>query len=396
MNHSIAGSRLLARLDAEIRKTYHAVDNACLRAERASQLARLGQYEAAAAEIAALHTGFDRQPNAAVSAWLCLAEGCLTYFTSLSSGARDKMQRAQALSAAAQLPRIQALSVAWLAHMDYAQLDAEAMAKHVRMALQMADASHPSAFTRACLVVGVAYHFAERLDLAQPWYARARECASAEGDEATLSALIHNIAWHRGNHAVQASIFGGDFEAHARHAMAGADSTDNIGRWIGITSLDASIPMLRACVHSVQGDVGKALSLYEAHWLDAKRQGMARMAANFLADMAWCRWRGGDRRDALRDAAAAAVAVDPAMHADDQAVAHGRLAQVYRAAGEVDTALHHEGKARDNWGVHRRLQARVVALFSELPALPGSRTATGPADAARLSDQNSAMLSLRR
>ena len=375
MNHSISGSRLLSRLDADIRKAHHPVENACLRAERASQLARLGHADAARDEIAALHAGFDRQPNAAVSAWLCLAEGCLAYFTSLSSSARDKMQRAQALSAAAQLPRIQALSAAWLAHMDYAQLDADAMAKHVRLALQLANASHPSALARACLVVGVAYQFAERCDLAHPWYAHARECASNEGDEATLSALIHNIAWHQGNHAVQASIFGGDFEAHARHAMAGADSTDNIGRWIGITSLDASIPMLRASVLSVQGEINKALALYEAHWLQAKRQGFARMAANFLADMAWCRWRSGDATRALQDAAAAAQAIDPSMHADDQAVSHGRLAQVYRAAGDLDKALHHEGKARDTWSLHQRLQARIVALFSDLPALPNQRCA---------------------
>lgn len=368
MNRSgIVGSRLLARLDADIRKSYHPVDNACLRAERASQLARLGQEDAARAEVAALHAAFDRQPNAAVSAWLCVAEGCISYFSNLSSGARDKMQRAQALSAAAGLTRIQALSAAWLAHMDYAQLDAEAMSKHVRVALQLADASHLSALARVCLVVGVAYHFAERLDLAQPWYARARECASAEGDEATLSALIHNIAWHRGSHAVQASIFGGDAEAHARHALAGADSAVNIGGWIGITSLDALLPMLRAMALSVQGDHAQALGLYEVHLAAAKRQGLTRMAANFLADMAWCRWRCGDRSAALQEAVSAAASIDPSMHADDQAVAHGRLAQLYRMVGEVDQALHHEGKARDRWGEHQRLQARMIALLDDLP-----------------------------
>ena len=200
---NFSGSRLLARLDSDIRRTFDPVDAACLRAERAMQLARHGQFEQAHQEMAALHAGFDRRPTASVSAWICLAEGCVAYFTSLSNAARDKMQRAHAISAAANLTRIRAISAAWLAHMDFAQFDLEATSRHAREALELADPSNLAAVSRACLVVGVAYHFANRLDLAQPWFVRARECASAEGDEATLSALIYNIAAYRGNHALQ-------------------------------------------------------------------------------------------------------------------------------------------------------------------------------------------------
>lgn len=379
--HSIASSRLLARLDSDIRKAYDPVDNACLRAERAMQLARLGQFDKAHQEMAALHSGFDRRPTASVSAWICLAEGCIAYFSSLSSTARDKMQRAHAISTAAHLTRIRAISAAWLAHMDFAQFDLEATARHAREALELAEPSNLAAMSRACLVVGVAYHFAGRLDLAQPWFVRSRECASAEGDEATLSALIYNIAAYRGNHALHNSLFGGDAAEHARHALAGADSTDNIGQWVGITSLDALVPMLRAVIHSVQGEHDKALALYQAHWLDAKRQGLGRLSANFLADMAWCRWNRGDVDGAMRDAASASGNIDPSMHADDRAVAHGRLAQVYRAIGETDNALQHEGKARESWQAHQRLQARTIELLEGLPqpltaAAPSLRTAT--------------------
>ncbi|MEO8278241.1 MAG: hypothetical protein ABI564_01045 [Ideonella sp.] len=378
---NIGGSRLLTRLDSDIRKTYDPVDSACLRAERAMQLARLGQFDKAHQEMASLHAGFDRLPTASVSAWICLAEGCIAYFSSLSSAARDKMQRAHAISAAANLTRIRAISAAWLAHMDFAQFDLEATSRHAREALELADPSNLAAISRACLVVGVAYHFANRLDLAQPWFVRSRECASAEGDEATLSAVIYNIAAYRGNHALQNSLFGGDSSEHARQALAGADSTDNLGQWVGITSLDALVPMLRAVIHSVQGEHDKALALYQAHWLDAKRQGLGRLSANYLADMAWCRWNRGDVDGARRDAASAGGNIDPSMHADDRAVAHGRLAQVYRAIGEIDNALQHEGKARESWNVHKRLQARAIELLADLPA-PGSpvspplRTAT--------------------
>lgn len=372
MGAGMVGSRLLARLDSEVRKALHPVDQACLRAERACQYARRGQHQLAADEIAALHAAFDRQANPAVSAWLCLAEGCLTYYTSLSGTARDRIRRAHALSSAAQLPRLQALSAAWLAHMDYVYIDAEGMRQHVGEALRLAAPGDLSTISRACMVVGVGYHYAERLDLATPWYARARQSASMEGDEATLSALVCNIAWHHANHAIQASLFGGDAHAQARHALLGADATDNIDQWIGITALDSLVPMLRAVVMSVLGQHAQSITLYDAHLAAARRQGLGRMAANFLADMAWCRWSIGDPGGALREAQQSAAAIDPSMHADDRAVAHARLAQVYHAAGQTDRALHHEGAARDDWRQHQRLQAEVVAQFSQLPPLPTS------------------------
>lgn len=332
--------------------------------------ARLGQLDLARAEIDAVQAQFDRQPQVAVTAWLCFADGCVRYYASLSSAARDRMQRAHALSTAAQLPRIRALSAAWLAHMDYAHLDHEAAAAHVKEALQLsegAQAADRSAVSRACLVVAVALHFAERADLAQAWYARSRSEASSDGDEATLQAITHNIAWLRSHHAVQASVFGGDAPVFVRQALAGAEAADNLAGWLGGTALDAMVPMQRAGALSALGESAQALVLYERHWQDARRQGLGRLSATFLADMAWCRWRCADREGALRDAAAAAAAIDPAMHADDLAVAHARIAQVLRAAGQTDPALDHEGRSRDLWARHRRDQARLLALFADLP-----------------------------
>ncbi|GAP37760.1 hypothetical protein ISF6_3705 [Piscinibacter sakaiensis] len=361
------GSRLLARLDADIRKGPPLVEAACLRAERAAQLARLGRFDAARDEITALQAGFARQPHAGVSAWLCLAEGCLAYFTNLSAAARDRMQRALALSTAAQLPRLQALAAAWLAHMDYVQLDPDAMGRHLREALSCAEPGHASALARASLVAGIACHFAERLDLAQPWYALAREHASGEGDDATLAALSNNMAWQRACHAVQASLFGGDAALQARHALAAAEATENLGRWIGSTALDSLVPMLRASVLSVLDRPAEALALYETHWGHARRQGLGRLGGAVLADIAGCRWRLGQRAAALEEAAAAERAIDPSMHADDEAVARARLARLYRAADREDDALRHDGRMREAWAAHRRLQAAMLAALEGLP-----------------------------
>jgi hypothetical protein len=356
-------SRLLARLDAALARTRQPVEAACLRAERAGFLARYGHFTEAQAELDSLHAQFDAQPNPAVSAWLCIAEGWLLHFSSLSSGARDKMKRAQALSAAAGLTPLHALSSAWLSHMDYTHNDADAFVRNVSLALKLAAPDHHSARARACMVVSLGYHFAERIDRAQPWYARAREHAVADGDETTQSALNYNISAHRVHHAMQAAVFGGDVEGQARYALAGAECAGNFDDWVGTVALDALLPMQRASIASVQGHYGDALALYEKHLADAQKQGLARLTSNYLADMAWCRWHLGDRAGARRDGEAAAESIDPAMHIDDRATAHGRLGMLFKLLDDEARCVHHSEQAKDCWSQHRAYQAKVLQLL---------------------------------
>ena len=360
-------SKLLARLDATIAKKRNPIEQACLRAERAGFLARHGQFDEARTDLAQLHAQFDPRPNPAVSAWLCIAEGWLLHFESLSSGARDKMKRAQALSAAAGLTQLQGLASAWLAHLDYSHNDVDAMVRNVSLALELASPDNHAARARACMVVALAYHFAERLDRAQPWYARSREHAVAEGDETMQSALNYNISAHRVHHAMQAAIFGGDVHEQARHALAGTDCAENFDDWVGTESLDALLPMQRACLASVQGHYAQALALYEKHLADAQKQGLARLSSNYLADMAWCRWHLDDHSGALRDAKSAQASLDPTMHMDDRAAAHGRLAELFKRLDDADASGYHGAMARDCWAAHRKHQASI------LQALDGAR-----------------------
>lgn len=360
-------SRMQLRLDKAIARAVHPIEQACLRAERAGHLAQRGQFDAAQAEINALHTLFDHDPHPAVSSWLSLAEGFVAFFGGASATARDKIKRAHALSGASRLPQIQALCAAWLAHTDYVALDFPAMALHLQQTFKLAASDHHTAHARACLTMGTALHFAERLDLAQTWYARAREHASVEGDEVMLIGLGSNMAWHYGMHALQASIFGGPLTEYARHAMAGALSVNNLDHWSGTTSLNSWAPMLQALALSVQGDAAKALALYQVHLGDSRVQGMGRLNPVFLADMAWCRWRVGDTEGARADAHDAQTGLDASKFEDDSAVAHGRLGQVFHSLGEIELAQTYEAKAKDHWAAHRLVQAQVLALVGDWP-----------------------------
>ena len=358
-------SRLLTNLDTAIAAATQPVQADCLRAERAGLLARQGQIAEARDVLSALQTQYARQPNVSVSAWLSLAEGLVGYYSDLNRNARDKISRAYALSAAARDTRLRALSVAWLAHMDYVDHDLEAMARHVGECFELAEPEHHAALARVCLVVAQAYHFGGRFDAAQPWYAKTRQHANAEGDEAMLSAVMHNMSGLLGDESRQTVLRGVEDDSVTRRAMLGIESTGNFDALVGTGSLDALVPLMRAQVSSLQGRHAEAVALYEAHFSDGLLQGLDRMRACLGADLAWCRLQLGQTEQALKDALAAEVAVSHDRDVDDRAAAHSRLALVFGQLGQAEAAARHKAQADIDWHTHERDQALTVALMDK-------------------------------
>lgn len=358
-------SKLLQRLDADIARSAHAVEQGRLRAERAGYFARQGYFDDARSEIRDVQAMFYAQPHPAVSASLAMAEGLLAFHEGKDSGARDKFKRAEAVSAATGLPQLQAHAFAWLAHVDYVALDFPALVVHARKALELSEVDHHAARARVCLVIANALHFSARLDLAQPWYTSAREHANADGDDATLSALNTDMASQLCDHALRVSLFGGAVNDAARLALASANSAQSFEQWVGTASLTAWVPMLRAVALSVVGEPQQALALYKTHLHEAEQQGLARLTSTYLADMAWCEWRVGDNHAARRCASAALTSLALTTYTDDLAVAHARLAQVFRALGDEGVAATHEAQSRSLWAAHQAVQHQVVTLIGD-------------------------------
>jgi hypothetical protein len=78
----------------------------------------------------------------------------------MSAQGRDRIRRAYALSVAARVRPLIAISAAWLAHTDYVYGDLPNVAKHVAESLQEADHDDHPARARASLVVAQSYHWA--------------------------------------------------------------------------------------------------------------------------------------------------------------------------------------------------------------------------------------------
>jgi hypothetical protein len=362
-----ADSKLLARLDAALAATRDPIRSACLRAERAGYRARQGHFESARSELDGLRLQFAMHPQPQVSVWLCLLEGWIAYYENLDHSALDRMKRACALSAAARLDDLHALSAAWLAHLHDAHNDFEQSARMVEQALALASPTANAARARASLVVAQACHFAGRFDLAQPWYIEARTRARADDDVQMLSALNYNLATLQTSHAMKAAVFGGaDASELIRRAAASVESAGNFDEWIGTLSLGSLVPLLRASIASSRGDCESALALYGEDFHSTAEQGQARVLAALFADRAWCRCRTGDLTGAQADVARAEQQIDASIDNDHRALAHGRLAQVLGVLGETASSEAHARHAQDALAQHRLDQARVLEAFERV------------------------------
>jgi len=359
-------SRLLLRLEGDIRNSRSTFAADCLRAERAGYLARLGQFEEVRLELAALHGRYDPRPNVEISAWLNLVEGLVIFSKDMGRAARDKIRRAHALSSAAGLARLRALSAAWLAHMDFLQVDISAMSIHVSEALTVSDQSQFSARSRASLVIAQGYHQGGRLDLALPWYFSARENATAEGDDVTVSALMHNMAWLRASNLRQAQILGTQSTGENDHALLSAQSTAHYDFLIGVISLQGHVPILRAKILASDGRPAEALTLFDDYLSTAVCEGMGRLQADLIADRAWCKLQLGRVGEAREDAALAESSIDPVGQFDDRAFAHSRLVDVFSLLGQSEAALIHKELAVAAWRGHVEFQNRIVNALNEI------------------------------
>ena len=361
-------SRLLQRLNTGIGSARSVLDADCLRAQRAAYRARIGAFAQADADMATVRGRNEGRPRAAISAWLHLAEGLRSHYTDLGHAARDKIQRAHALSAASGLTSIQSLCAAWLAHLAYLRMDTAAIVRHAGEALQLAAPEDHAAQSRANLVVAQALDEAGRFDLARPWYDRAHHHATTEGDDATVSAMMWNKAALRVAHLRQLSCAGAVDANVCEQARLHVDSTERFDSWRGVRSLQSLQRILRAQLQTETGAYAEALALFDAHLDEALKQGLGGIASLLMADQAWCQLQLGQRDAALATARNGEAHLHQALTHGDRAPAHSRLAQVFMELKRDQEAQRYQALAASAWQGH--VNDQTLLLQALLPLTP--------------------------
>lgn len=357
-------SRLLKQLDKSIASASSPMAAAGARAQRAMLLARHGALGEAREALTELHQLSFQHPHPEIGAWLHLAEGLMSYYNGLAvSSAQERIQRALVIAGEAEaLRELRVLAMAWLAQLAFIRHDPVDLIEQARRCLALALPEHHVAHARLSMALGLAWHYAGDGETAQRWYLNARRHAATEGDDATLSALMFNMAGMRAAHLRRESLSG----QHARgpELLLSVDSVRHYDAAVGASIMNDLTPVLRAQVLTVQGRFDDARLLYEQHLPQAMSLGLERLGSSLLSDLAWCRANCGQPDHALSQAREAEVELDPACELDDRAITHSRLAQTFRLLNQTADADRHQALADDAWAQFATQQQQWRAQLS--------------------------------
>jgi tetratricopeptide (TPR) repeat protein len=368
-------SRLLAQLAARIATARDPVEAACLRAQRGIYLARQGKYDEAEAIVKSIRDEFGTRPNAEVTAWISLVEALIHFYSQPGPKALDRLRRAHALSHAMNHPVLVPLCAAWLAHIEFNSNRMAPMLQYAVEALRLAKPEHHAALARVSLVIADAFHYAGRFDLAKPWYAAVRQHALAEGDDAMISAMLHNVAALRANQVRLADAFQEPQPDEAKRALQELESTNNYDLGIGTLSFALLIPLVRAQLHMAQGNFLDAIPIYSETLGSSNAGSLKLREACFFAERAWCLLQTGNREAARVDVEAACVRISIQADQDDVAAMHARLAEVLKQLGEHERALDHRQLSKECRRQYSIAQADLLRqLENALPERPGTAT----------------------
>lgn len=342
-------SRLLKQLEKDIAAATSPMAGAAARAKRAMLLARHGAVTEAREALTALHQLSFQHPHPEIGAWLHMAEGLMSYYNGfVAQQAWDRIQRAHAI--AATLPaliEVRVLASAWLAQLAFIRHDPAALVEHAKRCLDEALPAHNVAMARVSMAMGVGWHYAGDIEAAQRWYIRARRHAAVEGDDASLSALMFNMAGMRASQLRRESLSGQ--APRGPELLLTVDSMHHFDEAVGAQMMADLTPVLRAQVLTMQGGYDEARRLYEEHLPQAMSLGLERLGSSLLSDLAWCRANLGQHEHALHQAREAEIELDPDCELDDRAITHSRLAQTFRLLGETADADRHQTLADEAW-----------------------------------------------
>ncbi len=193
-------SKLILRIDEQLLSESDPYRRAELEAKRAAYLARVGRFQEAGETIANIRKTFGDGRSGRVTALVMLAEALLMYYEKLAPGAADRVARAQLLGQAMKDREIIALASAWRGFLEFEDSKFESAFRSIQQACENARAEDHSTWTRSAIVISLGFALCGRTADSQHWFLEGRNHAIAEGDQASIDALLYNkaafgVAW---------------------------------------------------------------------------------------------------------------------------------------------------------------------------------------------------------
>jgi len=351
-------SKLLRELRAISRSTTDRLIWARSMCRQASHHARQGETTEALGAIGSVRSEFGNSLEPEVAAWLMLTEGILKYFSGEADLGVDRLLRAYAVAAASPNCAARPTCAAWLALYYFNTRHFIQMLEMLRESLQLAAHDDHQAQARASLVVADAFHLGGRFDLARPWYERARQHATVEGDEPAISAILHNVAAFRACNLKLASALGEHAPEEAQRANMEASSALAYDLAVGTRSFASFLPHVVAQILIVDRKYQEAL----ATLLKIKVGELpSRAHAVHYVDLATCALHLSDSTLLEFNLRSAQDALTRSTDPDDRVYVCCRLASIFDAIGNEQLATHFRVRAQSEVQAYRVAQRELVA-----------------------------------
>ena len=356
-------SRLLATLNEQAEKTTDPIVWARTVCRASAHYARHGMSSQALKAIGVVrdHYGINLDPE--VASWLMLAEGVLHYFEANTKDAYDRIRRAYGLAIALQTESAIPVCAAWMALVEFHDGEYTKMSSHIEEALTTAKADDHPAHARAALVLADAYHLAGSYSLARPWYERARLRSADDGDNATLSAMLYNVAAIRAANVRLDDTFGIESPTETHRAGMEIASSRHYDHAIDSHGLGFLSLLLRGLIKTLNKDFDDALKLFGEV---EKSKLQPQMISPMYADMAWCLANTGEMQNCTQYMQHAIENIDYIYESDDRAYVNSRISQVLKFLKRSQESIEFELTAISALSAHRTFQK---SLLSQLQAI---------------------------
>lgn len=253
-------SPLLKRLQTQLVEETDPFRRAEIRATCAAYHARAGDFDVARQEIAETRQSFGDGRSGRVTILLMLAEALVLHFGDLSPSAADRVARALLLSKAMRERELIALTSAWMGYFQFEKSDFDLSLRSIAEAIENASSTDHAAMSRCAIVLLNSFAMCGNWVSSQHWFLKGREHALAEGDQASVDALLHSkavfgVAWLR----VKRCSGEVDEAALARSRLEIA-SARNLQRLTQIGAHEDYIELADAMLSSIEGQYEVALA----------------------------------------------------------------------------------------------------------------------------------------
>ncbi len=293
-------SQLLNRLQREFAACSDSLARAELLARISGNFARIGKFDEARQCIVDLRRDYSGEKSGPATVWIMLAEGLLHLFSDLNPLALDRISRAQLLGLAMKYPTAVALASAWKAHLEFESSQFGAMVQSIRLGLKHAHADDHDSRVRLAMVLANAFMISGDQVTSQVWFAKARDHAVKNGDQASIEALLYNRTAFRIAAIRSDRCINNKSQADLIIVRKEVESATNLQDLIKVGALTNHIHLWNARLFMLERDFAKAISQ-----LASSRQGAPFANYNFSQqmidlEMAYCLANLGEIDDALR------------------------------------------------------------------------------------------------